>query len=746
MRDFAATNVRGSAIFGARLDGFRFASGCLVAPAVCVVTLSTAYSSGFTMECSMKNGFRIIAAAVLLSGTLAGRPAEAQLAYTAVVRTVQCEPGETAPCSRGVIDTVDTATRQTIRSIEVWRNRRGLIEIAVHPAGDRLYVMTCPPPGSTSQETSFQVFNTSTWIEETAFTISGVGAQLAFSPRGARLFVARTELSDVAVIDTGTHQVVDGIPAHRPFDVLVGRDGRVYVAHADKRITVHDGSSYGLLREITIPSTVFRMTFSTGGSHLYGGAGDDGVVDVDLTSGGVTVISDVGSTQVRDVAYARGKLYVAATHHLPVGIGEIVSVIDPVTHAIVGRISLPDPVHVIASPDESRLLATTSFDGWTAIDTTADTRSRMVPGPVISAAFAAPTPHKAIFIDAPPAGASLRQPFSMSGWAVDVRGLGLEPGIDTIHVWAHPVGGGTPRFVGVPSYGSSRPDVARLFGPRYLNAGYTLTVAGLPAGHYDLVAYGRSAWTHEFVTATSRRVRVLPPELRVFVDTPTAGATVFPSTAIAGWALDPASTSGSGLELIAVWAHPTTGGAPIFAGVATMHVRRPDVAAVFGPQFIEAGWVLPGERSNLPPGQYTLVVHAWHTGAGAFLAQGQTTVTVRAPVPIVTVDVPAAGLSVSSPVRVAGWAIDYGVTAGTGVDGIHVWATPVGGGASIFLGAADYGRRRADVAAAFGERYGFSAFELNASLPAGTYTLLVFPHVVRLGTFGPARAVTVTVR
>ena len=78
--------------------------------------------------------------------------------------------------------------------------------------------------------------------------------------------------------------------------------------------------------------------------------------------------------------------------------------------------------------------------------------------------------------------------------------------------------------------------------------------------------------------------------------------------------------------------------------------------------------------------------------------------------------------------------------------GIHVWATPAGGGASIFLGAAEYGRFRADVAAAFGERFGFSAFELNAALPAGNYTQLVFPPVVRLGTFGPARAVSVTVR
>jgi hypothetical protein len=578
-------------------------------------------------------------------------------------------------------------------------------------------------------------------VQEAAFTIPGVGRVLAFAPGGARLFVARSELSDVAVIDTGSHTVVDSIPANRPYTVLAARDGRVYVSHLDNRITVHDGSSYGLLQTIDLDAPVFRMTMSTGGSHLYG-AGTGGVVDIEIATG--TVLLRFGPSLAQDVAYARGKLYVAAGLE-PSSSGSV-AVIDPVTHGTLQQIPLDDPTKVFASPDESRLLATTLAAGWVSIPTSTDIKNVSVPLPVGSIAFAAPTPYKAVFIDAPPAGASLGQPFAMSGWAVNVRGLGLEPGIELMHVWAHPVGGGAPRFVGVPTYGASRPDVARLFGPRYLNTGFSLMVNGLPAGDYDLVAYGRCVWVHDWVVAAVRRVRVLPPQVQMFVDTPASGATVFPSTAIAGWALDPASTSGSGIDAIHVWAYPATGGAPRFAGAATLRVPRPDVAAAFGSQFVQAGWILPGETSNLPPGAYTLVVYARHAAARAFLAERHLAITVRAPVPMMAVDVPAAGSTVANPVRIAGWAIDYGVTTGTGVDAIHVWAAPSGGGASIFLGAANYGQFRPDVAAAFGERFGHSAFGLTATLPAGTYTLLVFPHVIRLGTFGAARTVTITVQ
>jgi hypothetical protein len=103
---------------------------------------------------------------------------------------------------------------------------------------------------------------------------------------------------------------------------------------------------------------------------------------------------------------------------------------------------------------------------------------------------------------------------------------------------------------------------------------------------------------------------------------------------------------------------------------------------------------------------------------------------------------------------VAGWAIDLDAPGGTGVDTLHVWAYPRSGcGAPscdappIFLGAAEYGGRRPDVGALFGDRFRDSGFGLIVdALPAGTYDLAVFAWSSAAGNFVPAKVVRATVR
>ena len=53
-------------------------------------------------------------------------------------------------------------------------------------------------------------------------------------------------------------------------------------------------------------------------------------------------------------------------------------------------------------------------------------------------------------------------------------------------------------------------------------------------------------------------------------------------------------------------------------------------------------------------------------------------VTVAVSMPSMAIDLPAAGI-VGPTFRVAGWAVDRAAAAGTGVDGIHVWAFPASG-------------------------------------------------------------------
>ena len=67
-------------------------------------------------------------------------------------------------------------------------------------------------------------------------------------------------------------------------------------------------------------------------------------------------------------------------------------------------------------------------------------------------------------IDSPGNNAVLRQPFAISGWALDAVAT-ASPGIDAIHVWVYPLStGGDPIFAGVATIGGARPDVAAAFG------------------------------------------------------------------------------------------------------------------------------------------------------------------------------------------------------------------------------------------------------------------------------------------
>ena len=87
-------------------------------------------------------------------------------------------------------------------------------------------------------------------------------------------------------------------------------------------------------------------------------------------------------------------------------------------------------------------------------------------------------------------------PFHIGGWGLD-RGAAAGSGVDAFHVWAYPVAGGAPQFVGVAAP-TLRPDVAGIFGPQFVGAGFLLTGATLPAGTYDLAVFAHSSVTQSF--------------------------------------------------------------------------------------------------------------------------------------------------------------------------------------------------------------------------------------------------------
>jgi hypothetical protein len=99
------------------------------------------------------------------------------------------------------------------------------------------------------------------------------------------------------------------------------------------------------------------------------------------------------------------------------------------------------------------------------------------------------------------------QPFTVAGWAADLDDA-LGTGVDAVHVWAYPVGGADPVFVGLAALGGNRPDVAAVYGRRFAKSGYGVTGTGLPAGDYDLAVFVWSTVRQGFAPARTVRVTV----------------------------------------------------------------------------------------------------------------------------------------------------------------------------------------------------------------------------------------------
>ena len=120
---------------------------------------------------------------------------------------------------------------------------------------------------------------------------------------------------------------------------------------------------------------------------------------------------------------------------------------------------------------------------------------------------AAATQNPWMAVENPPANSTQQQPFLTTGWALDF-GAAAGPGVDMIHVWATRVSDGTHTFLGAASYGSSRSDVAALFGSSFASSGYSLTVTGLAPGQYDITVFAHSTVTGTFNQMQTVRVNV----------------------------------------------------------------------------------------------------------------------------------------------------------------------------------------------------------------------------------------------
>ena len=349
-------------------------------------------------------------------------------------------------------------------------------------------------------------------------------------------------------------------------------------------------------------------------------------------------------------------------------------------------------------------------------------------------------------IGAPTTGATLAQPFYMSGWAID-QSAPSGSGVDTVHVWAFPSGGGSPSFVGAASYGAMRPDVASLFGTSFSNSGWSLPIRGLAPGTYTLQAYAHSTVTGTFNQNQGVAGVVVQANPQLVIDAPAPASTLVQPFNLSGWALDFAAATGSGVDAVHVWGFPNpgSGAPPILFGAATYGTPRPDVGAFFGAAFTNSGYNLT--VNGIAPGAYQINVYARSTVTGTFSIVRTVQATLVEPA-LMALDGPAAGSSVSQPFNISGWAIDRSAPAGTGVDTVHVWAyhNPGSGTPPVFVGTATYGAARGDVGAIFGSRFTPSGYALQVNgLAPGPYLLVVYARSTATGAFNNFRMVSVTV-
>src|SRR5262249_5728765 len=139
----------------------------------------------------------------------------------------------------------------------------------------------------------------------------------------------------------------------------------------------------------------------------------------------------------------------------------------------------------------------------------------------------------------------------------------------------------------------------------------------------------------------------LPGTTRMAIETPLSGATLASAFLAAGYAFDPAATSGSGVDAVVLYAYHNfgSGEAPAFLGAATYGTAREDVARAYGSTFTNCGFQL--NVSGLPTGSYRIFAFAHNMAASAYSAYVFADVTVGG-ARVITIDTPADSSSVTA--------------------------------------------------------------------------------------------------
>ncbi len=285
---------------------------------------------------------------------------------------------------------------------------------------------------------------------------------------------------------------------------------------------------------------------------------------------------------------------------------------------------------------------------------------------------------------------------------------------------------------------------------------HTLTLQPTTTTTYFFVvqAYNATARSANSGQVSTTIAATATSQSMLTVDRPLAGGVLPSDLLLSGWAIDRAATTGTGIDAVHVYAfrNPGSGATPTFLGVASYGGFRPDVGAAVGSsRFANSGFSLP--VVGLAVGTYDLAFYGRSTVTGTFnVVQTRRVIISAAPPitgPVAATGLPAMNAIVRNWLSIGGWALDVRSTSGPGMDVVQVWGypSPGSGQAPVFLGNAQYGIGRQDVANAFGNsRYKNSGFYMDVlSMPAGVWDIVVMPRSTVTGAFEVARVTRITV-
>ena len=156
-----------------------------------------------------------------------------------------------------------------------------------------------------------------------------------------------------------------------------------------------------------------------------------------------------------------------------------------------------------------------------------------------------------------------------------------------------------------------------------------VNAAGLNAGTYT-GTINVSSTSPDLTMTDPVTVTLTVTGAKLSIDTPADGATVSNGFSIAGWAIDQAATSGTGVSAVEVYAFPPTPSATdtgTYLGTAAYGGARPDIGSAFGSQFTNSGYGLT-VNSLTPGSSYRLVVFVKSAVSGQFAANATVHVTV----------------------------------------------------------------------------------------------------------------------